>query len=363
MIHEFAHLLRPTRLRTVTLAILGLLTAAACDNGSDPLATNEPTDTPAAVTEDSAGAAAVATDPSFAVSASYSGVPYGPFGLWSSYTSVKWGPSPFTASQNHTDASGIVTQIAAARSKGHRLVLAMTGGSSTNYTTNGKFDMAKWKNRMNTFKTTAIKNAVAAGVADGTIVGNSILDEPETPRWGGVLTKPLLDQMATYVKGIFPTLAVGVNHGPTGYLYWRTSEHYRVVDYVMNNYVWYISTGDAASWRDKIRAKAATDGAKVGFGVNVLDGGIKIAGCFKGTACCPVPKTGGIGTYAGAGGQNCRMTPTQVRDWSRALGTYACAMLVWQYDKTFLSNSANVTAFKDAASTLVSRPRPSCKRA
>jgi hypothetical protein len=119
-------------------------------------------------------------------------------------------------SQEYVDPTGIVIFLNCVRLKRQRVVVAMTGGLSTLYTTDGKFDMAKWKRRMNSFNTTAIKNVVAAGVADGTIIGNTILDEPETPRWGGVLTKPQLDEMAAYVKAMFPTLLVGVNYGPIG---------------------------------------------------------------------------------------------------------------------------------------------------
>ena len=112
-----------------------------------------------------------------ATSTSELGIPYGPFGLWDSYTSVKSGPVPFTMSQNATDPAGIVTQITTARQMGQKLVLAMTGGPHT--ATNlgcclsiidgvAKFDLAKWKNRMNLFNTATIKTAIAQGVSDGT---------------------------------------------------------------------------------------------------------------------------------------------------------------------------------------------------
>ena len=352
MIHQFAHVLRPTRLRTVALALVGVLIGAACDNSSDPLGSTQPTDTPeVAATDDSSASALGSLDPSFAT-ISYTGLPFGPFNLWNSYTSVAWGPSPFTGSGNFTDPAGIVVQIAAARTKRQRLLLAMTGGSSSKYTTNGKFDMAKWKNRINQFKTTTIKNAVAAGVADGTIVGNSLLDEPETKRWGGVLTKPMLDQMASYVKAIFPTLPVGVNFGPTGYQ-WRTSERYNVVDYSANQYNWWITAGNAAAWRDKVLAQAQHDGVTVAFSLNVLDGGVQDR---SGTYDCT--GTGGKGTYF----PNCRMTPSQLRDWGRIIGPSGCSLLLWTYDYGFITKSTNLTAIKDLAATMASKPRRSCKR-
>jgi hypothetical protein len=351
MIHEFAHVVRPTRLRTVVLALLGVMIGAACDNSTDPLGTSEPTDPPEVAATADSSTLVGSLVPAFAT-ISYTGLPFGPFNLWDSYTTVAWGPAPFTGSGNFTAPAGIVAQIGAARSKHQRLLLAMTGGSSTQYTTNGKFDMVKWKNRINQFKTTTIQNAVAGGVADGTIVGNSLLDEPETKRWGGVLTKPMLDQMAAYVKASFPTLPVGVNFGPTGYQ-WRTYEHYKVVDYSANQYNWWITQGNAAAWRDKVLAQARLDGVAVAFSLNILDGGVQDR---TGTYDCS--GTGGKGTYF----PNCRMTPTQVRDYGRAIGPSGCSLLLWKYDYKFLSVSANLTAIKDLASTMSSIARRSCKR-
>ena len=97
------------------------------------------------------------------------------------HTEFEWGPAPFTASlDNSYLPKAIVKRINAARQKRLRLVLAMTAGTNMSIT-NGKFDLGKWKSRMNKLNTAAIRNAVADGVADGTIVANKLLDEPETP--------------------------------------------------------------------------------------------------------------------------------------------------------------------------------------
>ena len=63
---------------------------------------------------------------------------------------------------------------------------------------------------METFNTQAIRDAVAEGVADGTIIGNSVMDEPQqsgttTKDWGppGTMTKARVDQLCAYVKNIF----------------------------------------------------------------------------------------------------------------------------------------------------------------
>ena len=44
--------------------------------------------------------------------------------------------------------------------------------------------MAKWKNVMNTYNKSSLKTAVAAAVTDGTLIGNMLIDEPETKQWG-----------------------------------------------------------------------------------------------------------------------------------------------------------------------------------
>lgn len=353
MIHEFAHALRPTRLRTVAVALLAIIIGAACDNSTEPAVTDNSIDTPAAVTGDSSVAVDGAGNPAFAT-ASYTGIPFGPFGLWNSYTTVYWGPSPFTGSHNYVDAGGIVTFINAARNKRQRLMLAMTGGGSHRYTTNGKFDLTKWKNKMNTFNTATIRNAVAAGVADGTIIGNSMIDEPETVRWGGNITKSMLDGMAVYGKKFFPTLAMGVVHGPPGYK-WRSSERFTKVDFVQYQYAHYITNGDPAAWRSAVLSQSGRDGVKTAFSLNILGGGKQDR---DGYWNCTSAGQAGKGPYS----PTCRMTSDQVRSWGRALGPSGCVLAMWTYDGAFISKSANQQAFRDVASTLASKPRPSCRR-
>jgi hypothetical protein len=206
---------------------------------------------------------------------------------------------------------------------------------------------------MDTFRTPTIKNAVAAAVTDGTIVGNTLMNEPETPQWGGVMTKPLLDQMAAYVKGIFPTLPVGVNHGAPGYK-WRTWERYQKVDYTLNQYMWQNNGGNIAAWRDAVLDRAKIEGVKVAFSLNLLDGGVP-----DNTGTWDCAGTGGKGTRSG----KCRMTADQVKNYGRTVGPSGCFMLNWEYDDAFMSKSANVDAFRSVASLLATMSPRSCRRA
>ena len=181
------------------------------------------------------------------------------------------------------------------------------------------------------------------------------MDEPNHATWGGVLTKATVDGMGAYVKEIFPTLPVGYGIGPSGYS-WRPTERYQVIDYIYNQYNWWITSGDVATWRERVLAQARLDGVAVMFGLNILDGGIH----SYTTKDCPIPLTGGFGTYAIA----CRMTPQQIRTWGIALAgaPRLCGFLVWEYDAAFMAKAENQAAFRDVAAALATTPAKDCTR-
>jgi hypothetical protein len=283
------------------------------------------------------------------------GVPFGPFALWDDAQPAA-SPVAFTGSQNYTSPQNVIAMIANARAIGHRLFLVLTGGAPSQYSTNGRFDLAKWKARVDQYNTAPIRAAVAAGVADGTVIGNSIMDEPEHKNWGGVMTKPLLDSMAAYAKRYFPTLPMGPSHGPNGYYLWRPAERYRVVDYVLSQYNYWVTNGDVAAWRDKVLAQAKLDGVAVGFSMNLLGGGQSAP--RDGTWSCPAGTSGGRGLYD----PSCRMTAAQIRDWGKMLGAAGCAMLMWRYDSVAIGRTDNVLAMRDVAGALATVPRRACVR-
>jgi hypothetical protein len=349
MIHALSYVCRPTRLRTSVLILFAALAATNC--GTDPVSPSTLTDSPAAPTSDPT-AGTVMDSPTLASVVSNTS-PFGPVGLWNTATTVSYGPKPFSFSQNANNPSNLVTQISAARSMGQRLVLSLSA-SNTNNTTNGKFDINKWKNHINAYNTTAIRNAIAAGVSDGTVIGNMLLDEPETKRWGGNIDKKVIDQLASFAKNIFPTLPQGINHGPPGYK-WHTDQTYKVLDYVLYQYNWWVTTGDVNGWRNTVLARAKTDGVRPALGLNVLDGGVQDR---SGAWDCKGSGQAGTGTYA----PNCRMTPDQMTSWGKALVGYGCFLMLWKYDGTYMRKSTNQTAFSTLANAAASKPRVSCKR-
>jgi hypothetical protein len=243
-----------------------------------------------------------------------------------------------------------------ARAAKQSLILALTGGGAAEYSSDGAFDIAKWERRIDQYNTPAIRDAIAEGVADGTVLANALIDEPEHKKWGGNITKPLIDTMAAYAKRYFPTLPMGPSHGPNGYYQWRPNERYRVVDYVRNQYNWWVEKGNAAAWRDKVLAQAKLDGVAVAFSLNILDGGQTAP--RDGSWACPAGTSAGRGTYEPA----CRMTASQIRDWGKLLGPAGCALLMWRYEPAAMERPDNQQAMRDVAAALAKAPRRSCAR-
>jgi hypothetical protein len=164
------------------------------------------------------------------------------------------------------------------------------------------------------------------------------------------MTKRKLDDMARYAKNIFPSLPMGVAVIHT----WRPYERYQVVDAIIPQYSWYM--GSISTWKSNAIKAARANGTSIAFAMNILNGGIQ----NWSTWACPLTTTGGDGTMTNS--PTCRMSATQVREWSKLLGSGSCAMIMWQYDATFMSKYANQQAFKAASSYLRYAPKRSCRR-
>ena len=284
------------------------------------------------------------------------GRPFGLFGLWNTATTTPAANiAPFRSSHDYVAPAELLSQIAAARAKGVRLVLALTGGSHDRYKTNGVFDRAKWNNAMNAYNTPAIQEAVAAAVADGTIIGNSVMDEPQqsgtsAKSWGpaGTMTKVRVDSLCGYVKGIFPTLPVGVFHDANVF---EPASSYTVCEFLITQYAH--RKGNVTTWRDNALSIIRRDDMSVIFSLNVLDGGVQDK---SGAYDCA--GTGGLGTNQ----PNCRMTPQQVRDFGQALGPAGCALFAWRHDGTFMGKPENQAAISELAIMLAGLEPLECRR-
>ncbi len=282
------------------------------------------------------------------------GVPMGMAGLFTAGADR----GPFAMSLDGYNAENIVARLETARGRNLRVLLNLTGGNHNNYKTHGVFDMTKWMAKMQTYNTPSIHAAIAAGVADGRIIGNSVMDEPhnDSPNasWGppGTMTKARVDEMCRYVSAMFPTLPVGVVHD---HRVFEPETGYSSCDFIVSQYRYRKTNGDVKAFRDGGLAFAGRNHMAIMFSINILDGGIP----RKATGTCEIPETGGPGTY----GRNCRMTPEQIRDFGLVLGPAGCAFTMWRYDREFFNNAANKASFAEVADSLAKVPSKPCRRA
>lgn len=273
------------------------------------------------------------------------GVPMGSWGL----LGVGVSGGPYTMTVDPYTASTILSRLADARSKGYKVLMNMTGGSHSNYLTDGYFDPAKWEARMDTYNTREIRAAVAQAVADGTIIGNSVMDEPQntTPgkAWGpaGYMTKAKVDRLCAYVKAIFPTLPTGVVHD---HRMFEPDKNYSVCDFVVSQYR--LSKGTVEDFRDGGLAFARRSGISIAFSLNVLHGGTAGTDCAK---------------YGDdPNGTLCPMSPDQVRRYGLALGPVSCSLAMWRYEQAYYDDANIRSALRTVGDSLARVPRTACVR-
>lgn len=348
--------MRATRLSYIALVL------AACSRGTQQVGSN--LDHGAAPVAGPAGpqvsAQEAATTPP-----RQKGIPFGLFGTWDG-TDLRPGSEVLTLTYGMERPGTILARIAYARSRGLRMVTVMTGGGRARYLTDGAFDMEKWKAVMDRFDAPDIKAGVAQAVADGTLIGNVVMDEPfnqggrgnEKNSWGprGTMTKARVDQMCGYAKAIFPTLPEGVFQD------YRLAKEatYHSCDFITSQYR--ASKGSLEEYRDGALELCKRDHLACSFAINVLDGGTPVkkqrGQDDYGPGDCPVPSTGGKGTYF----PNCRMTPDQVREAGKVLGPSGCFLTGFRYDEEFMANPENQKALRDVAAMLATRPADRCVR-
>ncbi len=275
------------------------------------------------------------------------GVPVGTSGLLSA--GVNFGA--YSMSLDSYTKDNIVSRLAYARANKHKVLMNMTGGAHNNYKTNGKFDITKWQAKMNTFNTPTIKQAVAAAVADGTIVGNSVMDEPQQAgtsekAWGpaGFMTKAKVDDLCARVKAIFPTMPTGVVHD---HRVFEPEKNYAVCDFIVSQYR--AAKAPVTEFRDGGVAFAKRSRIAIAFSLNVLHGGTPSTTCTRygdeavGTTLCP-------------------MTPEQIRSFGVTLGTPGCALNMWRYEEGYFNQSGVQAAVRTVGETLAQLPRKGCTR-
>jgi hypothetical protein len=231
----------------------------------------------------------------------------------------------------------LLADLEYARRSNTRVLLNLTG--SERYLSDGKgFSFDKWKARVDQFRNADI----ASYIADGTIVGHFIMDEPDDPsNWGGK-TVPLadIDLIAKYSKEIWPTLPTVVRVTPG----WLKGYHFQYLDAAWAQYLDRFGPLEpyiATNLRDAKEAGLALVG-----GLNVLNGGSKNSGI-------PGHKAGKFA-----------MSANEIRTWGSAMlaQPYFCAYIMWEYERNYFSRPDIKAAMAELSQQAKAHPQQSCRR-
>jgi hypothetical protein len=236
----------------------------------------------------------------------------------------------------------------AARAGKVRVVLNLGGGKDNVRGTSGRFDLARWKARIDQYRDVDF----APYVEEGLILAHLLVDEPYAPtEWGGQeISRADLEEMARYSKSIWPTLPTAVRAPPA----WLVAGDTTYADLDIAWAQWAGPGRAGGTWRtpeafrDENVARAKQLGLGLIVGLNHLNGG--------------------DGSSGVAG------TPDHPERWQMSaaelvrLGTllvetpYACAFVSWRYEADFMARPGITAALDSIAAVAESRGGTSCLR-
>jgi hypothetical protein len=318
------HELKPARrsgwFRTVLLGISILVTAGCADDdrlgptaGADPISGS---DDVAAATQ----AGIVFSSSALTVSQ-----------INSVHTGMVEAPTP----------SELLSFLAQLRSKGGRVLIKLAGGEKTYRNSDGTFNLTKWKTGVDRYRNINFSSYVA----DGTIVGHYLVDEPHfASRWGDKgIPQATVEAAAKHSKLRWPNLPTLVN-APAN---WLASVP---VTYVHLDAGWAMfrakTSSSPATWATLQVNKAKSKGLGLVAGLNVLDGGDGSSG-IRGTQ----PRT-----WA--------MSAAELRKYGSALlsQSYVCAFSMWRYGASYYGRADVKSAMADLSAKARSHARTSCRQ-
>ena len=239
------------------------------------------------------------------------------------------------------DPSNILSILSAARAKGARVVIKLCKGKDS-YVKNadGTFSLSKWESLVNRYTSVNL----GPYIADGTIVGHYLIDEPQrASRWGGKVIPPsTLEAMAKYSKQRWPGMTTFVRAGPT----WLAGSSVTFT-YLDAGWAQYSANkGDVTKWISAEVAAAKRIGLGLAVGLNVLDGGngsSKIQGYSS-------------GKYV--------MSANELKTYGSALlnQSYSCAFYMWMYDGTYYNRTDNETAMASLSQMARAHQKTACSQ-
>jgi hypothetical protein len=236
--------------------------------------------------------------------------------------------------------SGLLTFLSQLRAKGGRVLIKLAGPETTYKNADGTFNLTKWKAGVDRFRNIDFNSYIA----DGTIVGHYIIDEPNfSTRWGNhVIPQATVEAAAKYSKQRWPSLPTIVN-APAP---WLASVP---VTYVYLDAAWAMfrsKNGNAGTWVAGQANRAKTKGLGLVAGMNVLDGGDGSSG-IRGTQ----PRT-----WA--------MSAAELKQYGTGLlsQSYVCAFSMWRYSDAYYNRTDVKAAMGTLSQMARSHVKTSCRQ-
>ena len=238
------------------------------------------------------------------------------------------------------DEVNAMTYLIATKAKGGRIVIKMCRGRD-DFVKNadGTFSFTKWKALVDRFR----KVNLAPYIADGTILGHFLIDEPHrTAKWGGkIISQATLEAMAKYSKSIWPGMTTFVRVVPS----WLASAP---VTYIHLDAGWLQYETFRGNVTNVVTAEVAAakrKGLGLIVGLNVLDGG-------NGTSRIPGWTRG---KYA--------MSASEIRTYGTAMlnQTYSCGFYNWMWDSPYYGRSDVKTALAELSTKARNHVKTPCR--
>ena len=289
-----------------------MFTVAACGDSLDP---TSPTSGDDVMTALPAGNQPLA-------SAFAGGIPFGNFAQ-----PVTQIGSIFNGAHENSTPNGLLRELQEIKSRGGKVILALSG--SPRYYTDGagNFSFTKWKERVNRFRNVNF----GSYIADGTIVGHYLIDEPNDPaNWNGKeVSSSTVEEMAKYSKSLWPSMVTIVRAEPR-----HMGDNHRYLDAAWAQYL--SRRGNVNTYIKDVVGDAQRKGLALVVGMNVLKGGTP-----NGT----------------------RMTASELESWGSALlsSSYPCAFINWEYNGDYYSSSSVRSAMSSLRKKAENRSTKSCR--
>ena len=324
----------PDRLRSISLSLaslLGLLLACAADRPKLDRMSDWTPDTVAA------GAARPVTLSNSPPSGPR-GIPFGMYNL-----AVTEFRPPFTGTVlNGTDPRHVMSVLEAARKAKVKVILNMFVSPRQIKNPDGSFSLERWKQRIDRFASVNLEPYIA----DGTLIGHYLLDEPHSRRKWNREQVPYADieAAAEYSKRLWPGLPTLVRVDP---IFLRQAPFQWVyLDAAWAQYS--VRKGNAEQYAQQHAAAAKAAGLGLVLGLNVLDGGDGSSG------------------WRGTKSKYWAMSAAEVSKYGSVLAAEpnGCALLLWKYDRTdtvYFARPEIQAAIEELGRLAADRPAAKCR--